>query len=108
MVASASAVVSRPSSTASQAKRTAACAGHLVAGEGDAGRRRVALVAEHHLLDVDRRAPLVGDVVDAAVLDGAVAGPGAEHRADGLPELLPRLLREVLARALLEELAEAG
>ena len=69
-------------------------AGDLVAAERDAGPRGVALVAEHHLLDVDRRAPLVRDAVDAPVLDRALAGPGVEHRADRLLELLLRVLRE--------------
>ncbi len=42
-------------------------AGDLVAAERHAGARRVALVAEHHLLDVDRGAPVVGDAVQAPV-----------------------------------------
>ena len=82
-------------------------AGHLVAAERDAGAGRVALVAEHHLLDVDRRAPLVGDPVDAPVLDGALAGPGVEHGADREPQLLLRVLREVLAGLVLVERLEA-
>ena len=73
-------------------------AGHLVAAEGDAGARRVALVAEHHLLDVDRGAPVVRDAVDPAVLLRALAGPGVEHGADREPQLLLRVLRELLAR----------
>ena len=68
--------------------------------------RRVALVAEHHLLHVHRRAPLVGDAVDAAVLDRARAGPGVEDGADRLPELVARVLREVLAGLVAEELLE--
>ena len=72
-------------------------AGDLVAREGDAGARGVALVAEHHLLHVHRRAPVVGDAVDAPVLDRAVAHPGVEHGADRLAQLLARVLREVLA-----------
>ena len=75
-------------------------AGHLVAAERDAGARRVALVAEDHLLDVDRGAPLVGDAVDAPVLLGAVAGPGVEDRADREPQLLLRVLRELLVGVL--------
>ena len=42
-------------------------AGDLVAAERDARPAAVALVAEHHLLDVDRGAPVVGDAVDAPV-----------------------------------------
>ncbi len=47
-------------------------------------------VAEHHLLDVDRRAPLVGDAVDAPVGDRALALPGIEHRPDRGEQLLAR------------------
>ena len=78
----------------------------LVARERDAGSRRVALVAEHHLLDVDRRAPVVGDLVEAPVGDRAVAHPRVEHGADRLAQLLVRVLREVLARVLLVDRLE--
>ena len=76
-------------------------AGHLVAAERHAGGRVVALVAEHHLLDVDRGAPVVGDAVQPPVGDRALAGPGVEHRADRELELLLRVLRELLAGVLL-------
>ena len=66
-------------------------AGDLVAREGHAGARGRALVAVDHLLDVDRRAPVVGDAVDAPVGDGALAHPRVEDRADGLLELLARV-----------------
>ena len=79
----------------------------LVAREGHARARAVALVAEHHLLHVHRRAPVVRDVVDAAVLDRALPGPGVEHGRDRLAQLLLRVLRERLAGLLLEELLEA-
>ena len=78
----------------------------LVAAERDAGARRVALVAEDHLLDVDRRPPVVGDAVDAPVGDRAIAAPRVEHRADRLLELVARLLGELLAGLVLEDLAE--
>src|SRR5208337_3245318 len=39
-------------------------AGGGVAGEGDAGGAVIAQVAEHHRLDGDRGAPIVGDVVE--------------------------------------------
>jgi len=42
--------------------------------------------------------------VQAAVGDGALVHPRAEHRADGAPQLLARLLRERLAGALLDDL----
>ena len=73
-----------------------------VARERDAGAGRVARVAIDHGLHVDGGAPLGGDVVLAAIDDGAVVHPGAEHGADRAPELLPRVLREVLAGALLD------
>jgi hypothetical protein len=47
-----------------------------------AGARAAPLVPEDPLLDVDRGAPVVGDAVDAAVGDGAVAHPRVEDRAD--------------------------
>ena len=74
-----------------------------VAGEGNAGGRGVTHVAEHHGLDVDRRAPVFGDVVELAVGDGACAHPRLEHRANGTPQLLMRVLREGLARGLLHQ-----
>src|SRR3712207_8704770 len=68
------------------------------------GPARLALVAEDHLLDVHRGAPLVGDAVDAAVLHGAVALPRVEDRADRRLELRPRVLREVRAEEHTSEL----
>jgi hypothetical protein len=65
-----------------------------IAREGDAGRRGLAHVAEHHRLHVHRGAPARRNAVKLAVLDGAAVHPGAEHRADGAPELLLRILRE--------------
>ena len=83
-------------------------AGQLVARERDARRRAGAEVAEHHLLDVDRRAPVVRDVVDAAVGHRAVAQPGVEDGADGEAQLLLRILGERLAGVDLVERAEAA
>ena len=71
-----------------------------VAGEGHAGGGVVAHVAEDHGLHVDRGAPLVGDLLDAAVLDGALAVPAHEHRADAAPELLHRASRGTACRVL--------
>ena len=48
-----------------------ALARRRVAREADAGAGRVALVAEHHLHDVHRRAEVVGDVVRPPVDTGA-------------------------------------
>ena len=77
-------------------------AGRRVAGEGDAGRRRLAHVAEHHRLHVDGGAPVGGDVVEPTIGDRALVHPGREDRADRAPELVLRLLREGLAGRLLD------
>ena len=47
---------------------------------------------------VDRRAPVGRDLVQAPVGDGALVHPRAEHRADGAPKLLLRILRKGLAQ----------
>jgi hypothetical protein len=78
-------------------------AGDLVARERHPAAGVLAAVPEHHLLHVDGGAPLVRDLVDAAVLDGALAGPGVEHGADRLLELLLRVLRELLAGLVPED-----
>ena len=77
-------------------------AGRGIAREGDAGRRGVAHIAEHHRLHVDRGAPAFRNVVQAAIGDGALVHPRAEHRADRAPQLLVRILRERLAALLLD------
>ena len=63
-------------------------AGRRIAGEGDAGRRSVAAVAEHHRLDIDRRSPALRNVVQTPVGSGAGRLPRQEHRSDGPPQLL--------------------
>ena len=78
-----------------------------VAREGHARRGVVAHVAEHHGLYRYGRAPLGGDVVELAVEDGALVHPRTEHGADGAPELVPRIGREVLAGLLLHGGLEA-
>ena len=47
----------------------------------------VAGVAERHGLHVDGGAPVVGDLVHAAIDVGAGVIPGAEHGLDGLHQL---------------------
>ena len=59
-----------------------------VAREADPGARRVALVPEHHLDDVDRGAEVVRDVVRPSVDPGARRFPGVEHRTRGAVQLL--------------------
>ncbi len=78
-------------------------AGGRVAGEADAGGAVGAHVAEHHGLDVHRRAPVGRDVVQAAVGVGARVHPGAEHRADRAPELLRGRLRERAAGVVCDQ-----
>ncbi len=75
-------------------------AGRGIAGEGDAGRRRLAHIAEHHRLHIDRGAPVGGNGVEAPIGDGALVHPGREHRADRAPQLVARSLRERLAGLL--------
>ena len=78
-------------------------AGGRVTGEGHASRAVVAHVAEHHALHVDGGAPLVGDLVLAAVENRPLVHPAAEDGANGAHELLERILREALASPLLDE-----
>ena len=65
-----------------------------VAGEGDAGRRGLALVAKGHGLDVDGSAELVGDAVLLAVNAGALVHPAAKDGLDGKAKLELRIVRE--------------
>ena len=78
-------------------------AGGRIAGEGDAGGRRVAHVAEHHRLDVDGGAPALGDLLQPAIGDRAGVHPRAEHGGDRAPQLVARVLRERLAELVLHQ-----
>ena len=79
-----------------------------VAGEGHAGAGLVAGVAVDHGLHVDGGAPFGGDVVLAAVDDGAVVHPRAEHGADRALRAGPTgSAGKSLAGALLDERLEA-
>ena len=79
-----------------------------IAGEGDAGRARLAAVAENHGLDVDRGAPAFRQVVELPVFDGAGIVPAIEDRADRAPELLVDILREGRAELFLHHLLVAS
>ena len=68
--------------------------GGRVTGEADPGARVVVAVAEHHGLDVDRGAQVVGDALAVAVGDGPGPVPAAEHRLDGPAQLRRRVLGE--------------
>ena len=72
-----------------------ALARRRVARERDTRARVVALVAEHHRLHVDRRAEVVGDALEAAVVAGPLAVPRLEHGLDRVPELLLGIGREL-------------
>ena len=69
-----------------------ALAGVRIARERHARARGLAHVAEHHGLDVDRRAPVVGQPVDPAIVHGAATEPRVEHGADGVIELPARVV----------------
>src|SRR5690606_21230899 len=58
----------------------------------------VAHVSKHHGLDVDRGAPVFGDVVELSIGDRARAHPRAENGSDRAPKLIPGILRKNLAR----------
>src|SRR5439155_26283033 len=58
-------------------------AGGRIARETDARGRTLAGVAKDHELDVDGRADVVGDTVDAPVLDRARVVPGGEGGVAG-------------------------
>jgi hypothetical protein len=75
-------------------------AGRGIAREGDAGRRGLAHIAEHHGLHVDRGAPAFRNVVQPPIGDGALVHPGAEHRADRAPQLRVRILRKKISADL--------
>ena len=77
-------------------------AGGRVTGEGDARAGVVAAVAEHHGLDVDRRARTVGDALLSAVEHRALGVPRVEDRSHRQLELLARVLWEGASRVVLD------
>ena len=76
-------------------------AGAGIAGEGHAGGRGIAQIAEHHGLHVDSGAPVFGNIVEPAIGARPIAAPRTEHRADRAPQLFVRVLRERTAQCLL-------
>ncbi len=78
-----------------------------VAREAHACGRAVAHVPEHHRLHVDGRAEVVRDVVQLAVRHRARVHPGAEDRVAGALELRQRVLWEIVADLLLDDLLVA-
>ena len=74
-----------------------------IARETHARAAGVAEIAEDHGLHVDRGAEIVGDIVDAAIVLGAIVLPGAENRIARHHQLLVRVLREVVLGVLLHD-----
>ena len=72
-------------------------AGCRVPGKGHAGSGRVAHITEYHGLDINRRTPVAGDVVHAAVYVGPGVIPGTEYGLHRFHQLDVRILGEVLA-----------
>jgi hypothetical protein len=75
-----------------------------IAREAHTRAAGVAQVAVYHRLHVDRRAQHVVDVVDAAIVLGAIVLPRAEHRIPRHHQLLVRVLRKVALGELLDDL----
>ncbi len=50
-------------------------AGGWIAGEGDPGAAVLAHVAKHHRLHVDGSTQIIGNAIDASIIDGAAAHP---------------------------------
>ena len=82
-------------------------AGGGVAGKGHAGAGGLTHVAEHHALDVDGGAPVTGDVVHAAIVDGAGIVPGTEYGLDRFHQLDLGILRKFHAHMFLVDGLEA-
>src|SRR3989338_5327897 len=56
-----------------------------VTRKGDTRRRIVPRVPEGHALDVDRRAPFIGNAFDTPVGNGAFSVPGLKHGRNPSP-----------------------
>ncbi len=73
-----------------------------VAGERHTGSGGFTHVAEHHGLHVYSRAPIVRNMFNLTITDGALAVPALEHAADGAPELSLGIVREFYAQHFLD------
>ena len=71
-------------------------AGTRVARKADARAGSIAGIPEDHLHDVDGRTEETGDFLHAPVRDCLLRHPGAEDRADCSPQLVDRIVREIL------------
>ena len=72
-----------------------------VACESHTGATVVAHITEYHGLHVHGCTPLIGNLFDAAVLDGPLTIPAGEHGADAAPHLLVGILRKFGAQHFL-------
>ena len=79
-------------------------ANRRIAGETDARGTGVAEIAEDHRLHVHRRAQIVRDVVNAAIVLGAIVLPGTEYCVARHDQLLVRILRKVALGVFLHDL----
>ena len=73
------------------------CACRRIPGKGHAGTGGVAHVAEYHGLDIDRRAPVAGDIVHTAVYIGPGVIPGTEYGLHRFHQLGIRILGKLFA-----------
>ena len=69
-------------------------ASRRVSGEGNTGGAVIPHIAEHHGLDIHRRAPACRNAVEPAIGGRARIHPAVEHGTDGAPQLVMRVLRE--------------
>jgi len=77
-----------------------------IAAEAYARCRGVAHVAKHHRHDVHGRSPLLRNAFHLAVQDGAVVHPTVKHGTYRTPQLLHRVVGEILAGLVLDGLLE--
>jgi len=83
-------------------------AGVGITRKGHATARVVAHVAKDHRADVDRGAPGIREIVDAAVGGGIGAKPGIEHGLDCLAQLIPDVIGELFTQLCLVDRLELG
>src|ERR1041385_7201242 len=75
-----------------------------IAGKTDAGATGVAEVAEDHGLDIDRGAEHVVNIVNAAIMLGAIILPRTENSVASHHQLLMGILRKITLGVLLYNL----
>ena len=74
-------------------------AGGRVASKGHAGSAVFPQIAENHRLNIDRRAPIVRDLVELAIGNCPIVIPRSEHRANGTPQLFEWVFGESFTRS---------